>query len=221
MAEQVLPPSFVFRYSVPVLEADRGWKTAGVELGEEFRIPCFQQLDGEEPFADLRIGWSSHGLLLDVVVEGKRQSPWCHETRLEDSDQIQVLIDTRDTRNIHRASRFCHRFLFMPTGAGPNREQPLATMLKINRAREESRTLNAERIPVACKLKKNGYRLSAMIPATVLSGYDPDEQPRLGFTYQVSDRELGWQCLSVGPEFPFLEDPSLWATLELLQKDDK
>jgi hypothetical protein len=31
----------------------------------------------------------------------------------------------------------------------------------------------------------------------------------------VVDRELGWQTFTVGPEFPFVEDPSLWGTLEL------
>ena len=29
-----------------------------------------------------------------------------------------VPIDTRDVRNVHRATRFCHRFLFLPTGGG-------------------------------------------------------------------------------------------------------
>jgi hypothetical protein len=41
------------------------------------------------------------------------------------------------------------------------------------------------------------------------------EHPRLGFCYAVMDRELGWQTFTVGPEFPFAEDPSLWGTLEL------
>ena len=103
----------------------------------------------------------------------------------------------------------------MPTGAGPTKDQPLSTMLKINRAREESRTLNAERSPVFCVPSATGYRLTAFVPATVLSGFDPEQQPRLGFTYSISDRELGYQCFSVGPEFPFAEDPSLWGTIEL------
>jgi len=35
----------------------------------------------------------------------------------------------------------------------------------------------------------------------------------------VVDRELGWQTFSVGPEFPFVEDPSLWGSLELTDAD--
>lgn len=215
MSEQILPPTFVFRFSVPVKETDLSWKPGGVELPEDYRIPSFQEMDGARMFADVRCAWSAKGLFLDFQVSGKLQKPWCRETRIEDSDNIQVWIDTRDTKNIHRASRFCHRFLFMPTGAGPTKDLPLSTMLKINRAREESRSLNAERIPVFSDSTATGYRLTTMIPATVLSGFDPEEQPRLGFTYSITDRELGWQCFSVGPEFPFAEDPSLWGTMEL------
>jgi hypothetical protein len=63
----------------------------------------------------------------------------------------------------------------------------------------------------------DGYVLDAMIPAGALTGYDPPEHPRLGFNYLVIDRELGEQTLSVGSPMPFQEDPSLWATLELVR----
>jgi hypothetical protein len=215
MPEPILSPTFVFRFAVPVLQTDVTWKSGGIELGKEHSLPTFQELDGEKKFADFRCGWSAKGLFFDVLVVGKLQQPWCRETRLEDSDHVQIWVDTRDTKNIHRASRFCHRFLLMPAGAGPTQDAAISTMLKINRAREESRTLNAERIPVASRRIEHGYRLSAFLPAAALSGYDPSEQSRLGFTYSISDRELGWQCFSVGPGFPFAEDPSLWGTLEL------
>lgn len=215
MPDQILPPSFVFRFSVPIRQTKSSWKAGGLELGDQYRIPCFQEMDGGKDFTDVRMAWSAKGLYFDFHVMGKLQKPWCRETRIEDSDNIQIWIDTRDTKNIHRASRFCHRFLFMPTGAGPTKEQPLSMMLKINRAREESRSLNAEKIPLFAQDSPTGYRLTCFIPATVLSGYDPEEQPRLGFTYAISDRELGWQCFSVGAEFPYAEDPSLWGTVEL------
>jgi hypothetical protein len=41
------------------------------------------------------------------------------------------------------------------------------------------------------------------------------EHPRIGFYFAVMDRELGWQTFSLGPEFPFTADPSLWGTMEL------
>jgi hypothetical protein len=57
--------------------------------------------------------------------------------------------------------------------------------------------------------------LEAFIAAAALTGFDPQEHPRLGFNYRIVDRELGEQTLSVGSPMPFQEDPSLWATLEL------
>jgi hypothetical protein len=64
---------------------------------------------------------------------------------------------------------------------------------------------------------KGGYRLEAFLPAAVLNGFDPQEHPRLGVYYYIRDQELGDQFLSVGWEFPFGEDPSLWAVLELVK----
>ena len=43
-----------------------------------------------------------------------------------------------------------------------------------------------------------------------MTGYDPEQQPRVSIYYAVIDRELGWQTLSLGPEFPVMDDPSLW-----------
>jgi hypothetical protein len=62
---------------------------------------------------------------------------------------------------------------------------------------------------------QDGYSIEAFVPAAALTGYSPADQPAIGFSYAVIDRELGWQTFSVGPEMPFLEDPSLWGTLEL------
>src|SRR5947209_8099168 len=48
-----------------------------------------------------------------------------------------------------------------------------------------------------------------------VTGFDPEEHPRLGVYYAVRDSERGEQTLSVGSEFPYAEDPSLWQVLEL------
>ena len=54
-------------------------------------------------------------------------------------------------------------------------------------------------------------------PAAALYGFDPQEHPRLGVYYVVRDQELGDQFLSVNWDFPFGDDPSLWAVLELVR----
>ena len=59
--------------------------------------------------------------------------------------------------------------------------------------------------------------LEGFLPAAALNGFDPEQNPRLGFYYAVRDAELGEQVLNVGSDFPYWEDPSLWSVLELMK----
>jgi len=92
----------------------------------------------------------------------------------------------------------------------------MAIMLAINRARESPKPVSSTALKVRREKRIDGYLLQAHIPAEALTGFDPTEHPKLGFMYAVIDRELGWQTLNLGPEFPITEDPSLWSTLELV-----
>jgi hypothetical protein len=216
MNEPLLASTFLFRFSIPCRRCDSLWPVKGGELGAEYALPSFGELEGRPKFADLRIAWSEDGLLFTLRVSGKRQSLWCRSSRIEDSDGLHVWIDTRDTHNIHRASRFCHRFAFLPIGSGAGENQPLGRLLVIHRSREDPKSVADSALRVHAVVDPGAYLLQAYIPAAALTGFDPLEHPRLGFMYAVADRELGWQTLSMGPEFPIDEDPSLWGSLELI-----
>lgn len=218
MSENLLGPTFLFRFSVPCRRLDPVWTPRGIELSDEHVLPSFGELESRRLFGDLRVAWSEDGLSFSLRVQGKKQTPWCRATRAEDSDGLHVWIDTRDTHNIHRASRFCHRFIFLPFGRGRRQEEPVATLVPINRAREQPKPIGQIVLGVMSEKRVDGYTLNGHIPAAAMTGFDPSEHPRLGFTYAVIDRELGWQTFTVGPEFPFAEDPSLWGTLELAKK---
>ena len=77
--------------------------------------------------------------------------------------------------------------------------------------------MHARELQVASKLNKNGYWLAGFVPAVALGGYDPQQHRQLGFTYAVFDRELGLQTFSAGPAFPFDEDPTCWAVVEMVE----
>ena len=89
-------------------------------------------------------------------------------------------------------------------------------------------TTNGVKLPeMASDLKAAGLTrinisLDSLRPSVfkAITGFDPQEHPRLGFTYAVIDRELGEQTLTVGSPMPYQEDPSLWATLELREKGE-
>ena len=217
MSESLLPTRFLFRFAVPCLWKEPLWTPQGAGLGENYRLVSFAELEGPPAPLDFRAAWNETGLVLAVRVEGKRQPPWCRPARAEDSDGVHVWIDTRDVHNVHRAGRFCHHFVFLPLGGGRRFDEPLAEWLPINRAREQPRPIPPERLQVRGEKRVDGYLLEAFLPAEVLTGFDPREHPRLGFTYAVMDRELGERTFGVGSPMPYQEDPSLWATLELVR----
>jgi len=216
-SDPLLPKRFLFRFAAPCFYRARLWSDAGARLGEKYRLVSFGELEDRANWADVRMAWNENGLALSIRVEGKRQTPWCRAARPEESDGLQVFIDTRDVQGIHRASRFCHWFVFLPGGSGRQHAEPTAQWLPIARAREHPREVEARHLQVRSEKRIDGYLLEAFIPSEVLTGFDPKEHPRLGFTYAVIDREVGEQTWGVGSPMPYQEDPSLWATLELVQ----
>lgn len=215
--ERLIPPTMLYRFALPCHKVNGTWNAkTGIQLPDEHMLPSLGSLDGQPPFADVRAGWSEEGMFFNVDVSEKQQSIWCRETQLMESDGFQVWLDTRDTHNVHRATRYCHWFLFLPTGGGSKRDTAVGNMLRINRAKDDPKTLNQVKPKVVARLKLGGYTMSIHIPKMALGGWDPDEHPRLGFNYAVIDRELGDQTLAVGTEFPISEDPSLWQTIDLV-----
>jgi hypothetical protein len=213
----LLPPRQFFSFSADVKRGEGLESAKGFHLDEAYALPALGELDGRPTLAEVRMAWSPAGLAWQVTVDGKSQLPWCRDSRLEDSDGLQVWVDTRATLNVHRASRFCHRFIYLPRGGGSAGDQPLADQQLINRARENARPARPRELTARAKVSGSGYTLWAFSPAAALGGYDPAQQPRLGFTYALLDRERGLQTFSTGPEFPYEEDPSCWAELRLVE----
>ena len=214
MSNDLLAPSFLFRFLLTLKRIDGAWPSC-VPLGDQHRLLNFTALDDARRSADVRAAWNDRGLLFSLEVSGKKHQPWCREGRIEESDGFHLWIDTRDTKNIHRASRFCHHFAFLPAGGGHRLDQPIAEQVLINRARENAHPVRPGVLSVQSKKRLDGYALDCFVPAEALTGFDAVDYPRLGFFYAVVDRELGLQTLASSPEFPYQEDPSLWCSMEL------
>jgi hypothetical protein len=214
----LIPHRFLFRVAHPcrfLKEMPRRKDARLLDLSSEYRIDNFAAIDGEKNFADVCLAWNEFGIGLQVEVRGKQELPAGSVERPRGSDGVTVWLDTRDARTSHRASRYCHQFHFLATGAGEEHDEPAVVQTKINRALEDAPHAPAGTILLKVQPKKSGYLLEAFLPAAALTGYDPEEHRRLGMFYAVRDDELGEQLLSLSPEFPFWEDPSLWSVLEL------
>jgi hypothetical protein len=211
----VLPSRFLFRFAMPIRHVDRGRPGQGLELDQAAPLPELGGLDGAASFATVQAGWHETGLGFRVRVAGKKMPLAQDPEQPAESDGFQLWLDTRNTQTIHRASRFCHRFIFLP-GTGKKSGPPAsAVQLPLSLAKEDPSFKQAGMLRCISQIAKDGYVLDAWIPAESLTGYEPESNPLLGFYYAIRDAELGEQVLSVGRDFPFDHDPSLWSTLEL------
>jgi hypothetical protein len=216
----LIPHQFLFRIaypcgyvkSIPAENADRL-----LDLPEACRIDNFAAMDERRNFADVRLAWNEFGLAFQAGVTGKEQLPQGNATRPRASDGVTLWLDTRGGRTSHRASRYCHQFHLLPTGGGPDSDEPVFSQAKINRALQDAPLCKPGDVPFRSYRKTHGYVVEAFLPAALLCGFDPEQNPRLGFYYVVRDAELGEQFLSVGSDFPYWEDPSLWSVLELVR----
>jgi hypothetical protein len=188
-----------------------------LDLPEGCRIDNFAALDEKTNYADISLAWNELGLGFQVEVRGKDQPPQGDVSRPRGSDGVTLWLDTRDARTSHRASRYCHQFHFLAAGGGPERDEPVFVQTKINRALQDAPLASSNAVPFRCEHRKGGYRLEAFLPAAVLNGFDPEQNPRLGVFYAVHDNERGAQLLSIDADFPYWEDPSLWSVLELVK----
>ena len=216
----LIPQAFWFRLAIPCPRLESlpkpGDKGRLLDLPDSCRVVPTVEFEGREPWSEARVAWNSSGLALQFEVRGKL-SKVHHDPYMADaSDGVQLWIDTRDTRDVHRATRFCHRFSasLVPDQAKKTVDVKFEQK-PIHRALADSPLAKPDAIRARAEVIPKGWRLELFLGAEALHGFDPETNRRLGLAYQVSDPDRGDEFLTVGRDFPIGEDPSLWATLEL------
>ncbi|MGL4942806.1 MAG: hypothetical protein ACRC46_06410 [Thermoguttaceae bacterium] len=220
----ILPKRFCFRFSVKCPSVKTLWSDTADTLTDAHTLPAFDELEGGITASGsgnatrpiVKLGWCDEGVVVSCSVTGKKTPTRCSLVSPEQCEGIQICIDTRDVRNVHRATRFCHRFLIAPCGASSHGDQPAVLWLPISRAKGVPNAVDAARIKIRSNISRDGYSLTAAFPADILTGFDPASYPRLGFHYAIIDRELGNRYWLTPPVMPQDQDPSLWGTVELV-----
>ncbi len=110
----ILPQTFWFRFALPCRKFESMLLTGAhgrlLDLPEEAALPDLHELDSQPSWAHVRTGWNARGLGISVVAQGV--SPiQLQRFRPEGFAAVQFWVDTRDTRDVSRATRFCHRFV--------------------------------------------------------------------------------------------------------------
>jgi len=184
------------------------------DWSDDYLLPDLSGLDGVESFARFYAGWNEGGLYVAVRVHGRKTPFSCNPKQFWKGDNLRVMTDMRDTRDIKRGSRYCQQFYFLPAGGTPY-EAPVAGAAKVLRATEDAPLPDSDLIRVASNRDGATYTIEGHIPAEALNGFDPDEHPRIGLYLMLEDKDLGQQYLTVGDDLYWYIDPSTWPTAVL------
>lgn len=114
VAKTLLPQAFWFRFAAPCMRVDgiprANFSSGLLALPPSCALPDLKPLDGGARWAEVRVGWNSGGLGIAVLADGVTAQQLA-DRRPEGFAVAQFWVDTRDTRNVSRATKFCHRFV--------------------------------------------------------------------------------------------------------------
>lgn len=217
-------PAALFRFRFPI-ERQARLAVFSDRQAAACCLPNLAGVVGVPDVASLSLGWHPDGLIVRATMRGVGSARWCHATKPEDSDGLQLWIATRPTAESHRAGRFCRRLAILPAGGGRQATDPLVVAAAIPRASlVPGEDAGAMRLPLALPTEvaevtsqktADGWQVDAVLSTLAMPGWDPDEQATLGFFAAMVDRRLGQIPLFAPPEYPWDSDPTTWSFLEL------
>ncbi|MFY8059837.1 MAG: hypothetical protein ACOVRM_18980 [Planctomycetaceae bacterium] len=215
---QVVPPSFLFQYTLPMVRADQlpGSASASLRLPSAVTVFLPAQLNSAETPWTLKAAWNTEGLGFEIRLRKKSFPPAGRWSAVQSSDRVMILLDTRPAVGLQRATEFCSLLTVLPLDDDAD-DQPSARFIEI----AQQRTTRVAQDPRRCRLEtvlvSDGYTLSVWIPGSQLPGFSELAETRaLGLYVIVEDSELGQLPMSIGGDFPIAWNPSLWTRMELV-----
>lgn len=211
---EALPRRALLRFEVPIHRMDRTPRIDGHarKWHDKHLLPALVELEDTEPFADVYAAWTDDGFLAAFDVTNRNAAPQVDVQQWWKLDGVRLCIDTRDARDIKRATRFCHFFYALPSGGGPRKSDPIVGTHRMSRAKEPPPNVDVSQIRIAATVERRRYFLELFIPAACLNGWDPAEHPRIGLFYKIKDVHHGQQHFSADDEMGWNVDPGTWAT---------
>ncbi|MGP0064839.1 MAG: hypothetical protein ACLQGP_14730 [Isosphaeraceae bacterium] len=219
MTKALLPQAFWFRIAAPSSRLDEIPRSDDrkklLDLPPACALPDGARFEGRSSWAEVRLAWNPRGLGIAVIADGIADIQLSPD-RPEGFADVQFWVDTRDTRDVSRATRFCHRFTAPLRVRGIGRKLEVEVVQRpIARAVADAPISRSDLIASRAEFTRSGWTLEVFLPAPILNGFDPETNRRLGFAYQVADHVRDDQFLGVGRDFPIGENPGLWSTIEL------
>ena len=206
-SKPLLPQAFWFRVAAScprIAEIPLGGsKGPLLDLPASCDLPDLAPVDSRSSWTTIRAGWNPSGLGVSVIAEGDSSLSFSSDPA-ENLAYVHLWIDTRDTRDVSRATRFCHRFTTRLTFGRDRKSVKAETDQRvIARALADAPMARAGEIQSrATATAKGGWVCELFFSSSALHGFDPDTNRRLGFTYHITDSARPEQFLTVGRDFP-------------------
>lgn len=218
MLEAICRRAF-FSFEVPIRYRERPPRIDGTlrDWPPEHLLPALCEIEGAEPHTDVYAAWNEAGLYIAFDSPQRAGPPRCDLTQWWKGDGVRICIDTRDARDVRRATRYCHFFYALPVGGGKKLKQPIVQLHAMSRAKENPPGVDSSQVQIAAHVERTHVSMELAFPADALHGWDPLEHPRIGFFYKVNDVSAGGQHLTVDDELGWNVDPSTWATAVLVR----
>lgn len=184
-------------------------------LSERHSIDASSNLLHQTTFADVRVGWNEMGLLFHFKVRFRSKQSFY--PNITEGESIEIFIDTRNLKNIHYNTRFCHHFYFLPFPV----ESPKMGEITEFKFYDKRPLCSPEDLKCEWKYDGKHYSASILIPQESLCGFDPSQFSTIGFNYRVNRKGTKPQDFSASSEEYKVEElPSIWSTMHLVQHSE-
>lgn len=179
---------------------------------KKYVLPDTSALCGEDPFAQVAMGWSLEGIEIFVSIDQPMEQ--CYYPDVHRGDSVELFFDTRDVKTSGFNTRFCHHFFFLPEPL----EGRQAGEITRFRTEDTHELCDPNELKIKALLHSKEMAMQIFIPSHCLYGYDPDQFERLGFAYRINRYKGKPQHFSVTTDdYQIEQQPSLWSSLQLVR----
>ena len=204
-----LTPINFFQISLDCYQVERSFPKVHNDL-RKYLLPDLSSICVEAHFAQVAMGWNVDGIEVYVAVNQPLQRVIYPDVTRGDS--VELFFDTRDVKTSGFNTRFCHHFFFLPEAV----EGVQAGKITRFRTEDAHPLANSEEIELEAYASSQEGKMKLFLPSSVLTGWNPAEFDRLGFSYRLNRRYSDPLHFSAKTqEYALEQEPSLWASCKL------
>lgn len=182
------------------------------EMRKKFLLPDMSPFLAEEKFAEVALAWSESGIYICIFVD--RPFEEASYPRFNEGDAVELFFDTRDLKTAGFATRFCHRFVFLPQPVQGISAQEITHF----RTEDTHPLCDPADLQITSEIGKKDYSMQIFIPAHALHGYDPASFEKIGFTYRIHRAKGAPQHFALSSQhFSIEQHPRLWASFKFIK----